>query len=738
MTQKRYRYYLAAIVSLATLSLYLVALRHEFVIWDDPEYVLNNYQIRSLDWAFLRWAFSTFYASNWHPLTWISHALDYAVWGLNPFGHHLTNIVLHAANTFLVVILYMKLRDIWTARTLTSVRADAREGQRGLIAAGVAGLLFGMHPVHVESVAWVSERKDLLCGLFYLLSLLTYANYVRLRGGGPGTGQLRSIRSLLQERTYLLSIAFCMLALMSKPMAVSLPVVLLILDWYPFKRFNSLASFQAAFLEKLPFILLSTIVAILTIMAQRTGGAMSLMSIVPLWGRVLVAAKALIAYLGHMAMPVGLSPFYPYPKPQEIAHVFPRELTLYLLVIAIIAILYSKMRDRAFFLAAAAYYVVTLIPTLGILQVGVQSMADRYTYLPSLGPFFIVGSVSAWGWDRSAMLKQWARPARYCIAFAGASLLVFLSLATLRQVSIWKNSIDLWSFVIEHNSDDDAYAFAYMNRGLAYAEKGNIDLAMKDYDRTIALDPSYAQAYINRGVLYGKLGQQDRAREDYDAAIARDPSNGLAYYNRGIVFGELGQVQRAIEDYSVAIKLNSSFPSAFSNRGMLFDKMGRYDLAIEDFTTAISLRPGYTDDHIRRGRAFKEQGLFILALEDYTTAIALDPGSAEAFNGRGVVYKHLEQFEQAMADFDKAIALNSSFYQAYCNRAVVLGRMGHDESAVSDYSKALSLRPDLAQIYVERGQLYTKTGKRGLAMRDYRKACAMGGKAGCDALRTYR
>jgi tetratricopeptide (TPR) repeat protein len=735
MIQKKYRYYLAAIVSLATLSLYLGALRHEFLLWDDQAYVRDNVHIRSLNWAFLRWACSTFYASNWHPLTWISHALDYAVWGLNPFGHHLTNIILHAANTFFVVILYTKLRDLWIARTLPGVSADAQEGQRGLIAAGVAGLLFGLHPVHVESVVWVSERKDLLCGLFFLLSLLAYANYVRLRGGSPGSVQLRFVRSLLRERTYLLSIAFYMLALMSKPMAVSLPVVLLILDWYPFKRIHSMASFRTAFLEKLPFILLSCIVSILTIMAHRSGSTMDLMIIVPLWARIIVAAKALIAYLGHMAVPVGLSPFYPYPKPHEIALVSGRELSVYLLVISIIAILYGVMRDRALLLSAAAFYVVTLIPTIGILQVGSQSMADRYTYLPSLGPFFIIGSVSAWGWDRSAMLKQWGRPARYCIAVAMAVLLALLSSATLRQMSIWKNSIDFWSFVIEHGSDNAAFAFTYANRGLAYAEQGNFDLAMKDYNRAIALHPSDAETYIYRGILYWKLGQPDRAREDYDTAISRAPSNASAYYNRGIVHEELGQIQRAIEDYSAAIKLNRSFPSAFSNRGLLFAKMGRYDQAIEDFTTALSLRPGHADDHIRRGRAFRELGQFPRALDDYTSAIVLDPAKAEAFNGRGIVYKYLEQYDLALADYDKAIALDPLLYLAYCNRAVVLGKMGREEQAIKDYSQALSMRPDVAQIYFERGQVYLRTGKRELASKDFRKACALGGTAGCDGLR---
>jgi tetratricopeptide (TPR) repeat protein len=648
----------------------------------------------------------------------------------------LTNIILHAANTFFVVILYTKLRDLWIARTLPGVSADAQEGQRGLIAAGVAGLLFGLHPVHVESVVWVSERKDLLCGLFFLLSILAYANYVRLRGGSPGSVQPRSVRSLLRERTYLLSLAFCMLALMSKPMAVSLPVVLLILDWYPFRRIHSLASFRTAFLEKLPFILLSSIVSILTIMAHRSGSAMDLTSIVPLWGRILVAAKALIAYLGHIAVPVGLSPFYPYPKPHEIALVSRQELSVYLLVISIIAILYGVMRDRPLLLSAAAYYVVTLIPTIGILQVGSQSMADRYTYLPSLGPFFIIGSVSAWGWDRSAMLKQWKRPARYCIAVATAVLLVLLSSATLRQMSIWKNSIYFWSFVIEHGSENDA--FAYMIRGLAYAEQGNFDLAMKDYNRTIALHPFDASAYIYRGTLYWKLGQPHRAREDYDTAIARDPSNASAYYYRGIVHEELGQIQRAIEDYSAAIKLNRSFPSAFSNRGLLFAKMGRYDLAIEDFTTAVSLRPGHADDHIRRGRAFRELGQFARAIDDYTFAIVLDPAKAEAFNGRGIVYKYLEQYDLALADYDKAIALDPLLYLAYCNRAVVLGKMGREEQAIEDYSQALSMRPDVAQIYFERGQVYLRTGKRELASKDFRKACALGGTAGCNALRRLR
>ncbi|HXY54930.1 MAG TPA: tetratricopeptide repeat protein [Nitrospirota bacterium] len=702
MRQKKYRYFLAAIVSLATFSLYIGALRNDFLLWDDQSYVSSNYHIRALDWSLVRWAATTFYSSNWHPLTWISHALDYAVWGLNPMGHHLTNVLLHAANSFLVVILYLKLRDLWLERSMQAADRDAREWRLGLMAAGVAGLLFGLHPVHVESVAWVSERKDLLCGLFFLLTLLAYANYVNSPSAVSSRMRPRSFRNVFLERSYLLSIACCALALMSKPMAVSLPVVLLILDWFPFKRIDSPASFRSVLLEKMPFIVLGAIVSLLTMMAQRSGGAMELTDIVPLWARVLVAVKAIIAYLGHMALPVGLSPHYPYPKPHEIAHLAFGDLAGYLLVIALIAVFSGMMKDRSLLLAVLLYYGATLLPVLGIVQVGSQAMADRYTYLPSLGPFFLVGTASAWAWDRPSREQQRGRMARYGLAAALVVVMVTLSMATVRQVSVWRNNIELWSSVIEHGTVD--VPFAYVNRGSAYAKQGRHDLAMKDYDRAIALYPSDAEAYNSRGMLYEKLGQLDRAREDYDKAIAHDPSNASAYSNRGIIYGE----------------------------------MGRYDLALDDLTMAISLRPGHADDHIRRGRALRELGQYARALDDYTYAITLDPAKAEAFNGRSIVYKYTGQYDLALADCDKAIELNPSLYLAYCNRAVVLEKMGRAELAIKDYSRALALRPDVAQIYFERAQLYLRTGERNLASNDFRKACTLGGTAGCDMLRKLR
>ncbi len=336
MNKRHVKYYLALFVSLITFAIYLSALRNDFVNWDDDIYVYANYHIRSLNWKFIMWAFSSFHAGNWHPLTWISHALDYAVWGLNPMGHHLTNIILHAINTFIVVLLCIKLLEMWKERWMPDEASTFLNERRTMIAAGVTGFLFGLHPLHVESVAWVSERKDLLCGLFFLLSIMAYASY----------------RSYTTYKTYIFSLFFFILALLSKPMAVSLPVVLLILDWYPFGRIRSLKSFSVACVEKLPFVVLSFISSILTIMAQRTEGAMEMTVVVPLWARMLVAANAFVTYLGKMVAPAGLSPYYPYPTQQEVTLLLPRYLIAVLGVVGITATLLVFANKRRLWLSA--------------------------------------------------------------------------------------------------------------------------------------------------------------------------------------------------------------------------------------------------------------------------------------------------------------------------------------------------------------------------------------------------
>ena len=265
------KYYLAGFVALVTFLIYLTALRNDFINWDDGPYVYENPHIRSLNAAFFKWAFFDFYESNWHPLTWVSHAVDYAIWGLNPLGHHLTNIILHTINAFIVVFLVIRLLEAWKERTTWNGPPSFLNERAALIAAGTTGLLFGLHPVHVESVAWVAERKDLLCALFFLLSIIAYTKYA----SGMDKEPVNSNKApRFFNKNYLAALGLFILALLSKPMAVSLPVVLLVLDWFPFNRIRSGRTLWAAGVEKLPFIALSLVSSIITVLAQKAGGAL--------------------------------------------------------------------------------------------------------------------------------------------------------------------------------------------------------------------------------------------------------------------------------------------------------------------------------------------------------------------------------------------------------------------------------------------------------------------------------
>ena len=674
---QRFKYYLAISICLITFAVYLPALQNDFVGWDDGTYVTDNSHVRSLNPALFRWAFSAFYASNWHPLTWISHALDYAVWGLNPLGHHLTNNILHAMNTFLVVLLVVRLLASWQAVKLTSSDIS----RFTLIAAATTGLLFGLHPIHVESVAWVAERKDLLCALFYLLSIMMYLRYAGntflsfpLSGNpsemtlntGKDPAQVGMTRPGLRflDRYFLLSLAFFILALLSKPMAVSLPAVLLLFDWYPFNRIQSLKTFWSVFAEKIPFIAFSLISAVLTVFAQKAGGAMLLTEYVPLWARILVAAKALIVYIWKMVLPLNLVPFYKYPRRLDIGSL--EYMMPVLLVAGITAICILIARKQRLWPAAWGYYVLTLTPVLGIIQVGGQSMADRYTYLPSLGPFFLAGLFVAGIYNKVTALKK--RRIGFKLVFTIPAVVIIISLVylTFMQIGVWDNAVGLWSYVIQ--KEPEKVPFAYYNRGVAFYRVGQMDRAIEDYSKAIALDPSYSKAYANRGFVFEKIAQPDKAIADYDRAIVLNPLDAQTYNNRGVFFERAGELDKAISNYDKVIELNSDEAQSYNNRGVVFERMGRYNRAIADYDKAIALNPSNADVYFNRGNAYDEIGRSDKAIADYDKAITLNPRDSQAYNNRGVIFEKMGEFDKAIADYDKALALNPSNLEAQNNR----------------------------------------------------------------------
>jgi len=367
----------AAAVALLAIAVYLPALRNGFVNFDDDMYITGNRSITSLNGSFIAWAFTTFTASNWHPLSWISHAIDYALWGLNPAGHHLTSIILHGFNSFLVTLLCWLLlgRAVDVDDSLKA--SPIASPQKRLAAAAVAGLLFAVHPVHVESVAWASERKDVLCGLFLLLSLVVYVRHSELAA--------QASSHPTRWGWYAGSLLFFSLALLSKPMAVTLPAVLMVLDWQPLHRYRR-DRIVSVLSEKVPFILLSAASSYVTLAAQAQVIVAPFIISYP--ERIAVACSSVLRYLLKVIFPVDLAPYYPYPA--SVNTLSYAGLIPMVLVAAVTAAAIQGATRRKNWTAIWACYLIMLLPVIGIIQVGDQAMADRYLYLPGIPLFFLV------------------------------------------------------------------------------------------------------------------------------------------------------------------------------------------------------------------------------------------------------------------------------------------------------------------------------------------------------------
>ena len=501
--------------------------------------------------------------------------------------------------------------------------------------------------------------KDLLCALFFMLSIMAYLRYATLHfpcgiitsrpsapflnptrpplnvGGGEG-----GVISRGGKRWYLISLLFFILALLSKPMAVTLPVVLLMLDWYPLGRIQSFKTARTAIVEKFPFMALSIISSILTVLAQQAGGAITSIEVSPLSTRIPVAAKALIIYLWKMVLPLDLSPFYPYPRE---ASLFSIEYFLAIVLVAGITIASVVIAKRQkLWLSAWGYYVITLLPVLGIVQVGLQSMADRYTYLPSLGPFLVIGIMASWVWARAERLGEKSQVAKVLAVAASVLVIVSLSYATFKQIAVWKNSIVFWSYVIE--KEPERVPVAYYNRGIAFFKMGMSEMAIADYGQAIALKPSYYDAYNNRGLAFEKIGLLDMAIKDLEAAMAMKPSSPEAYNNIGKIYRKTGQFDAAIEKYNRVIELMPSYHEAYYNRAIVYEKMGQVDRAIEDYNRAIELKPSYYEAYNNLGVLYGNAAVVDKAKENFTRAITLNPGLGGAYVNRGVsLCKNREQ-----------------------------------------------------------------------------------------------
>lgn len=664
-------YLVAGIIALAAFLVYLPSLQNGLLDWDDGKYVTNNPMIHAFSVAMLKQAFFSFYFSIWHPLTWMSHTLDFVIWGMNPVGHHLTNIVLHSANTALVVIVALRLIGLHQQKFQHPRWLD---GTGALIAAGTTGLIFGLHPIHVESVSWVAERKDVLCALFYLLSLLAYIRHISPSGNKPAYGL---------GLPYALCLVFFALALLSKPMAVSLPLVLLILDWHPAGRISSVSSLRVALTEKIPFILLSVGTSVLTVMAQKAD--IAIMEHVPLGSRLLVASDALLSYLWKMAFPVGLLPYYSYPTDIGFRYFLSAGL-----VAAVFAAATVMARRHKTLVSAWGYYVFTLLPVIGILQSGLQSMADRYAYLPGIAPMLMLGLLAAWGWSNATALTRSRRSAKAALLLVAVLVSTELGYLTTEQERLWHNDVALWSYAVKESPD---LAIAHNYLGSAYAAQGLWDMAIAEYQTALRLDPDHSDSHNNLGFAYKSQGRPDLAVAEYQTALRLNPNSYKAHNNLGAAYAAQGLWDMAISEFQAVVRLNPDYSEAHYNLGAAYKSQGQLDSAVAEYQTALRLNPDSSETHNNLGAAYKSQGQLDRAVTEYQIALRLNPDNYAAHNNLGAIYAAQGLWERAILAFQAALRLKPDNYEAHNNLGAAYAVQGQLDMAIAEYQSALRLNP---------------------------------------------
>jgi protein O-mannosyl-transferase len=582
-----------------TLVLYIPTFNSGFVNYDDSAYVTANARVlQGLSWDNITWATTATVEANWHPLTWISHMADVQFFGSNPRGHHIVSVLLHALN---VVLLFFIL---------------ARATGNLLRSAVVAGL-FAVHPLNVECVAWVAERKSLLSMLFLLLALAAYARYASKRSFGRYT---------------LLALLFA-LGLAAKPMVVTFPILLLLWDYWPLQQIgsDSEASEDRPTLfrlvaEKIPLFALSAASSWITLYAQRSGGALGSIGLLPLGLRIENAIYSYVAYVRSSIWPSGLAVFYPHPEGSlPIWKVFMAGL----LLATSTALAWRYRKKHRYLFTGWLWYLAAMIPMIGVVQVGRQAMADRYAYLPFVGLFII----AVWG---GADLFERIKLSRFAAgAIAAALLIAYASMAFL-QISYWHDSYTLFSHALAVTSRN---AIAEDNFGTALMEMGRPDLATPHFEAAVEFVPQLSTAHYNLGVVQQQQGHPDLAKGEYELALkySTDASEiAQSHNNLGFLFAGLNDLKAAEEEFTAALQVNPNKQNSLLGRGIVEYRQGDLDTAVSDLSRARQIAPLAAAD-FWLGRALEDKGQIQAAATAYEEALRLDPGMAEAQQRRGAL-----------------------------------------------------------------------------------------------------
>ena len=592
LNDKRLTLFICLFLTVITLSVFLQVKDHDFVNYDDNDYITENRHVQTgLTSENITWAFTTFHAGNWHPLTWISHMLDCQLFGLKPGLHHLVNLFFHMANTLLLfLILHRMTKGLWQSAFVAAV--------------------FAIHPLHVESVAWVTERKDVLSTFFWMLTMGAYVFYVERR----------------ELKRYLLTLLFFALGLMAKPMLVTLPFVLLLLDYWPLRRLTigkssvnentqsdrslnrrskkkerQRSAIKAEhvnktekqtqqqhaighiILEKVPFFVLSLASSIVTYMAQQKGGAVGSLQSFPLPARIANALVSYCGYIGKMIWPENLAVLYPHsgmpPAWEVIGSVVFLGLTTFLII--------RTLKRYPYLTTGWLWYLGTLVPVIGLVQVGVQAMADRYTYVPLIGVSIMV----AWGVPE--FLKKW-RHRNAALATVAVITLSIFSFVAWKQVGYWQNSTTLFKHTLEKTTNNP---IMLNNMGNVLEGEGRLDEAISHYTEALRIDPNLSDSYNNIGLALTKQGRADEAIPNFLKAIRINPNHAAAHYNMGTVLASRGKLDEAIYHFRESIRIKPDYAKAHNNLGNVLLMQGRIDEAIDSYREALRINPDYVMAH---------------------------------------------------------------------------------------------------------------------------------------------
>lgn len=688
---------LAAALAALALTAYFPVRHFDFLQFDDADYVTENRAVLAgITSAGVRWAFSLTspYAGNWHPLTWLSHMLDVQLFGPDPGWHHLSSIFWHVLSTLALFFLL--------------VRMTSHVGPSVFVAA-----LFAVHPLRVESVAWIAERKDVLSTFWLFMTMAAYVAFVARR----------------TPLRYGLVVAAFALALMSKPMVVTLPFLLLLLDVWPLRRWQPAAGWRAAWplvVEKLPLLLMTVAGSLITVYAQRRAGAVQSLEDFPLALRIAKIPVAYAHYLISTVWPANLAALYPYPASIPLW----QSLSSVLVLAAITAAAIRWVRTRPYLFVGWFWFLGMLVPVIGLLQAGAQPYADRFMYGPGVGLFVM----AAWAArDLVAAFPFW-RPR---VIAAGALVTLACLIATMRVVPHWRNSVTLWEQATRATSGNYR---AHTNLGFALAAEGQRTRAIAEYHEAIRINPKYANAHNYLGVAHADLGEHRQAVTAFDSALALRPRFAEAWNNLGLSKAALEEVPEAIHAFQKSLEADANFSPARNNLAIAYARQRDFESAIREFTESARQQPDSAETRLNLATALASAGRRREATAEFEAAAQRGADPVRVHYAWGSALMDLGDAAGAAAQFTLVLRANPRFVPALHDLGRALAHSGRLREAIDSLQIAAQLEPQNADIRHDLGAAFARGGliKEAIAAMEAALAIDPGHQAAREALRALR